>query len=80
MDLLDVNMPEEVTINSVENQSFEERLSLIKIVSLPLPSSCENNEPAANDHEVEKSSDVNNEETKNVGVFLSMQLDLKRIL
>ena len=70
-------MPEEGTKSAVEDLCLEE--SLIKIESLPL--SCENTEPSANDHEVEESLGVHDEETeKNVALFLSRQLDSKEFV
>ena len=71
MDLLDVNMPEEVIKQSVQDPSFEERSNLIKLVSLP--SSCEKDGPG----EVEESSSVNNiktEKNDGIGQILSPEL------
>ena len=69
-------MPEEVTQNAVEDSISEERSSLIKIESLPL--SRKDNEPSANNHDVEEPSDVHDEDTeKNVVLLLSQHLDGK---
>ena len=67
-------MHEEVTKRAVEEATLEERSNLIQLVSSP--SSCENDKPTSNDHEVKESSSVHNIKTeKNAGLFLSDKLD-----
>ena len=69
-------MHEEARKSAGEDSSLEERSNLIKIVSLP--STSENNEPAANDHDVESSSNEQNIKTeKNIAILLSQKLDKK---
>ena len=70
------NMPEEVTQNAVEDSISEERSSLINTESLPL--SRKNDDPSANNHDVEEPADVHDEETeKNVALLLGHQLNGK---
>ena len=65
-----------MTNNAIEDLCLEERSSLIKIETLP--STHENIKPAANDHEVEESPSVHDEETeKNDALLLKQHLDGK---
>ena len=76
----EADMPEGITKRTVEVPSSEERLGLIKVVSLN--SSCENDGPAANGREVKESDSIQNVEatrnvSKDVGPILNNQLDGK---
>ena len=68
-------MHEEATKSAVEEATLEKRSNLIQLVFSP--SSCENDKPASNDHEVEESCVHKIKTEKNEGLSLSNKLDKK---